>query len=154
MLPDELVDGIRRVEDETSGFDQVKGYNLKLNVCLSYGARGEIVNAVRDIVKEFVSEENRDVACDGDNIDNTIDESFISSRLCSGGNHRNNISKSPDPDIIIRTSGEMRISNFLLWQIAYSELFFIEKNWPEITRNDLESVILDYRYGRSRRFGV
>ncbi len=62
-------------------------------------------------------------------------------------------SSRPDPDLLIRTSGEKRISNFLLWQCAYAELVFLERLWPDFTRNDLESAITEY-HGRDRRYGA
>ena len=74
-----------------------------------------------------------------------IDENFISNHLTT-----NNI---PDPELLIRTSGEHRISNFLLWQIAYSELYFTDKLWPEFQKNDFYHALLDYQQ-RERRFGL
>jgi undecaprenyl diphosphate synthase len=59
----------------------------------------------------------------------------------------------PDPDILIRTSGELRISNYLLWQLAYAELFFLEKNWPEVQKDDFLDIIRSYASGRKRRYG-
>ena len=61
--------------------------------------------------------------------------------------------KYPDPDLILRTSGEMRLSNFLLWQSAYTELFFLDKTWPEMTKDDFLSILDHYAQGRHRRFG-
>ena len=74
-----------------------------------------------------------------------ITEASFGSRLLTG--------KVPDPDILIRTSGELRISNFLLWQLAYSEMFFLDKKWPEIEKKDLLEIVRAYASGRERRFG-
>ena len=107
------------------------GRRGQINVCLSYGGRDEIVRAVKKIVRsgKAITE---------------IDERFISSRLDSAG--------LPDPDLIIRTSGERRLSGFLLWQSAYSELFFVNKYWPDFEREDLDQVLGEYEK-RQRRFG-
>jgi undecaprenyl diphosphate synthase len=102
---------------------------------LSYGSRWEIINAVKNITKDNV---------DGKiSIDSITEESF-STYL--------NTSRFPDPELIIRTSGEYRMSNFLMWQAAYSELFFTEKLWPDFTDEDFYSAIIDYQQ-RERRFG-
>ena len=74
----------------------------------------------------------------------SIDESVVDDHLCTLG--------IPDPELLIRTSGEQRISNFLLWQIAYAELYFTDKLWPDFDRHDFEAAIIDYQ-GRERRFG-
>lgn len=108
---------------------------LILNLALNYGGRQELVNVVRCIA--------RDVA-DGNLSPDSIDETVIESHLWTAG--------LPDPDLMIRTSGEMRISNFLLWQMSYSEFYISEKLWPEFTREDFLEAILDYAR-RDRRFG-
>ena len=95
-----------------------------MNICLSYGSRAEITHACKTISRQ---------ALDGTiNIDD-IDERAISAQMMT--------SNIPDPDILIRTSGELRLSNFLLWQLAYSEMFFIDKYWPEITQSDLREIM-------------
>eukprot|EP00602_Paraphysomonas_sp_CaronLab_P005660 CAMPEP_0185027230 /NCGR_PEP_ID=MMETSP1103-20130426/12022_1 /TAXON_ID=36769 /ORGANISM="Paraphysomonas bandaiensis, Strain Caron Lab Isolate" /LENGTH=239 /DNA_ID=CAMNT_0027561123 /DNA_START=76 /DNA_END=795 /DNA_ORIENTATION=- len=106
-----------------------------LNVCLSYGGRAEIAIACRDIAAAAVAG-NISVQ---DISEDTI-QRFLTTRSL------------PDPELLIRTSGEYRLSNFLLWQIAYTELVFIEKYWPEVTRSDLRNILVDYSK-RSRRFG-
>jgi undecaprenyl diphosphate synthase len=103
-----------------------------LNLALSYGGRGEILEAI----KRFRSTNG----AGGD-----ITEEIFSSSLDTAG--------LPDPDLIIRTSGEKRMSNFLLWQAAYSELYFTDTLWPDFEEKDLLAAIVDYQ-GRQRRFGL
>jgi undecaprenyl diphosphate synthase len=109
---------------------------LRLNLAVNYGGRAEIVDAVKALV-----EDARRGALIGEA---EIDEAAISAHLYTAG--------MPDPDLLIRTSGEMRISNFLLWQIAYAELYVTETLWPDFTRTELLEAILDYQR-RDRRFG-
>lgn len=104
-----------------------------LNLALNYGGRAEIVEATRKIVKLY----NKVSPL-------KIDENLISKYLYTNG--------EPDPDLIIRTSGELRMSNFLLWQGAYSELYFTDKKWPEFTEKDFDKAIEEYNR-RKRRFG-
>lgn len=106
-----------------------KNTGLILNLALNYGARAEIVDAVNSLIKDGVKE---------------VSEEEISGRLYTAG--------LPDPDLLIRTSGEMRISNFLLWQIAYAELVVTETNWPDFRKQHLYDAIVDFQ-GRKRRFG-
>ena len=111
--------------------------NTKLNLilALSYGSREEIVDAVNNIIK--LTKEG--------NLDNTeLTTSSFEKHLYT--------SNIPDPDLLIRTSGEMRISNFLLWQISYSEIFISEKLWPDFNKNDLFEAIDSYNK-RDRRYG-
>lgn len=105
---------------------------LQVNLAINYGGRAEIVDAVKALVEEA---RWREIA---------IDEAAIAARLYTAG--------IPDPDLLIRTSGEMRVSNFLLWQIAYAELYVTETLWPDFTRAELLRAILDYQK-RDRRFG-
>jgi undecaprenyl diphosphate synthase len=105
---------------------------LHLNVAINYGGRAELVDAVKSLVEDA----RRGLA--------VIDEAAITARLYTAG--------LPDPDLLIRTSGEMRISNFLLWQIAYAELYVTDTLWPDFTRAELLRAILDYQK-RDRRFG-
>ena len=116
-----------------------------MNICLSYGSRGEIVQACQSL------------ACDAmhGKIDPTnITEQDVEQRLLTTTmNEVKDDVAHVDPDMLIRTSGELRISNFLLWQMAYTELFFLSKTWPEITKKDLLLVIEEYSNGRKRRFG-
>lgn len=111
--------------------------NTTLTLCLAinYGARQEILDAVRRIATQV---ERGELSVDN------LDESTIASNLYTA--------EMPDPDLLIRTSGEMRISNYLLWQISYSEIWVTEKPWPEFDRIDLFQAIADYAK-RDRRFG-
>jgi undecaprenyl diphosphate synthase len=106
---------------------------LSFNVALNYSGRCEIVDACRRIVADWAA---------GKHVD--IDERSVGDYLYTAG--------QPDPDLLIRTSGELRISNFLLWQIAYTELWVTETLWPDFRRRDLYEAILAYQ-GRQRRFG-
>jgi undecaprenyl diphosphate synthase len=103
---------------------------------LNYGGRAELVDAVRSLLA--------DARRGGISSDAAIDEAAIAARLYTAG--------LPDPDLLIRTSGEMRVSNFLLWQIAYAELYVTETLWPDFGRTELLRAILDYQK-RDRRFG-
>jgi undecaprenyl diphosphate synthase len=105
---------------------------LRLNLAINYGGRAELVDAVRKLVE------------DARRAPMEIDEAAIAARLYTNG--------LPDPDLLIRTSGEMRVSNFLLWQIAYAELYVTETLWPDFDRADLLRAILEYQK-RDRRFG-
>jgi len=136
LLPDDVKCAINRMVTETSNFDS-KNCNLVLNVCLSYGSRSEIVGACRKLAASVVK--------NNQNPDEHITETSISQTLLTAD--------IPDPDIVIRTSGEMRLSNFLLWQCAYSEMFFLNRQWPEITKDDLLQIIENYAKGRKRRYG-
>jgi undecaprenyl diphosphate synthase len=109
---------------------------LVLNLAINYGGRTELVDAVNAIIRESGSEGKLGALC--------VTEQDISSHLYTAG--------LPDPDLLIRTSGEMRISNFLLWQVAYAELYVMETLWPDFTRADLLRAILEYQK-RERRFG-
>jgi len=113
----------------------VKNSTLVLNLFISYGSRAEIVRAARRIAEEVAAGTLRP---------DQVDEAAISSRLFTAG--------GPDPDLLIRTSGERRISNFLLWQLAYTELHISPVLWPDFTRANLYEAILDYQT-RDRRFG-
>ena len=109
---------------------------IVFNIALNYGGRDEILRAVRKIANE-VKENN----LNPDEItENTIQENLYTKN-------------QPDPDLVIRTSGEMRLSNFLLWQIAYSEFLFVQKNWPDFNEQDLDKAIEEYQK-RTRKFGA
>jgi undecaprenyl diphosphate synthase len=129
-LPSNVYEKLNAVIKKTS---ENSGMNLVL--ALSYSARWEIVNAVKKLVADIK---------DGKVSDNHIDISLFATYL--------NTSEIPDPDILIRTSGEYRISNFLLWQIAYSELYFTKTLWPDFREKEFYNTILDYQ-NRERRFG-
>jgi undecaprenyl diphosphate synthase len=121
---------VDRLIAETSG-----GHALSLNICISYGSRAEITRAAR-LLAEEVAAGRLDPA--------DIDEDAIARGLYTA--------PWPDPDLLIRTSGEHRISNFLLWQLAYAELYVTPVLWPDFTRQHLFEAILDYQR-RDRRFG-
>jgi undecaprenyl diphosphate synthase len=112
-----------------------EGRRLALHICLSYSSRGEIARAARLLAEEVLRGTRRL---------EEIDEQAIQSRLYTAG--------FPDPDLLIRTSGEQRISNFLLWQLAYAELYLTPVLWPDFTRRTLWEAILDFQR-RERRFG-
>ena len=109
---------------------------LNLTVALSYGGRAEITEAARRIAEEV-----RAGRLDPAQVDERRFERFLYT------------SDMPDPDLLIRTSGEKRISNFLLWQCAYAELVFLDRLWPDFIRDDLEKAITEY-HGRDRRYGA
>ena len=129
-LSQSIRDELSRTIDSTS-----KGERMELTVALSYSGRWDITNAARRMAQ---------AAKDGNLDPNNITEEVVSSYLSTAGR--------PDPELLIRTSGELRISNFLMWQLAYSELYFTEKYWPDFRKDDLYEAILDYQH-RERRFG-
>ncbi|MEE2812577.1 MAG: polyprenyl diphosphate synthase [Candidatus Thermoplasmatota archaeon] len=130
LLPERVLEAIEYAKEKTSKYDK-----FVFTVCLAYGSREEIVDAVREIAADHA----------GGGIELTeISESEISKRLWTG--------EMPDPDLVIRTSGEERISNFLLWQMAYSELYFTDVYWPSFSRHDLLEAIEAYQ-NRKRRYG-
>ena len=130
-IPSDVKAGVNRMVEETKHCEQ-----FTMNICLSYGGRGEIVHACKGVVRDVLS---GNVSID------EIGEGHMRDNLLTG--------HCPDPDVVIRTSGEERISNFLLWQIAYSEFFFLKKQWPELQKSDLIEVIRTYAKGRNRRYG-
>ena len=109
---------------------------VTFNIAINYGGRDEIVKAVRKI-SEQVKEGKINIE--------DINEQLISDNLYTSG--------EPDPDLLIRTSGELRTSNFLPWQIVYSEFVFVEKNWPDFEEKDLDEAIEIYQK-RNRKFGA
>ena len=125
-----------RAELEAAAESTSRNTGMRLNVAINYSGRAELVDAVNAIIE--------DARFEGRLHDLRIDEETIASRLYTAG--------MPEPDLLIRTSGEMRISNFLLWQIAYSEIYITETLWPDFQRTDLLTAILDYQK-RDRRFG-
>jgi undecaprenyl diphosphate synthase len=129
-LPDATRAAFERVVSKTAD-----NAGLTLVVALNYGARIEIVEAARALAREVAA---------GSLEADAIDESLFESRLYTAG--------IPDPDLLVRTSGEMRLSNFLLWQIAYSELWVTATLWPDFDRVDLLRAVIDYQK-RDRRFG-
>jgi len=129
-LPQTLVKEFKKTEEYTKDNDR-----LLLNLAVNYGARSEILNACRALAAE-VKEGRRSLE--------EIDEKSFSSFLLTG--------LQPDPDLLIRTSVEMRISNFLRWQSAYTELWFTDSYWPDFSAREFLLSILNYQ-GRDRRFG-
>ena len=124
-----VVRELERAVAETAG-----GTAMTLNIALNYSGRSEIVDACRRIVADWAGGKRTD-----------IDERTIGEHLSTAG--------QPDPDLLIRTSGEVRISNFLLWQIAYAEIWITPTLWPDFRRGDLYQAIVDFQ-GRERRFGT
>jgi len=129
-LPLKQRTALKMVIDRTA-----KGKNLILNLVLNYGGREEIVRAARSLARS---------AADGDIDPGDIDEEIFSKRLYTAG--------LPDPDLLIRTSGEFRLSNFLLWQLAYSEIYITETLWPDFDRVEFCRALVAYAE-RDRRFG-
>jgi undecaprenyl diphosphate synthase len=121
---------VQRVAARTAGNDR-----LVLNLFISYGSRAELVRAAQLLARDAV---------DGRLVPEAISEDDLAARLFTAG--------CPDPDLLIRTSGEMRISNFLLWQLAYTEIFISRVLWPDFGRRELFEAILDFQ-NRERRFG-
>ncbi len=109
---------------------------ITFNIAINYGGRDEIVKAMKKIATEYK---------EGKIELEQINEEAISKELYT--------KDEPDPDLVIRTSGEMRLSNFLPWQSVYSELLFVEKNWPDFTEEDLDNAIIEYQK-RTRKFGA
>ena len=130
LLPARVISAIDAAEKATKDYD-----DLVFTVCLAYGARQELVDAIKGILS--------------DHRDGKIDLDSICEDLVSQYLYTNDI---PDPDLVIRTSGEERVSNFLLWQMAYAELCFIDVYWPAFRKRDFLRTIRTYQ-GRQRRYG-
>ena len=109
---------------------------ITFNIALNYGGRDEIVRAVKKIAQKV---EYKELKVED------INEDMISQNLYTAG--------EPDPDLVIRTSGEIRLSNFLPWQLAYTEFLFVDKNWPDFSEADLDEAIIEYQK-RTRKFGA
>ncbi len=122
---------VRKAEEESR-----RGRGLLLNVALNYGGRSDILDAVRALLREVQT---------GKLHPEKLDEPRFASALLTAG--------LPDPDLLIRTSGEHRVSNFLLWQLAYTELYFTDTLWPDFRRREFLLALLDYQQ-RERRFGL
>jgi len=129
-LPNDVREELYTIIESTKG-----NTGMTLTLALSYGGKQEIFKAVKEISEKV----KNDIIC----LDN-FDDSVINDHLYT--------SDLPDVDLLIRTSGEKRISNFLLWQIAYAELYFTDVYWPDFTEEDLEKAIVEYQ-NRERRFG-
>ena len=130
-LPKEVQQKLRETEEHTKN-----NTAMTMVVALSYSSRWEITQAVKNIIEE--KKEQADFSTDN------ITEELLSKHMQT--------SFMPDPDLLIRTGGELRISNYLLWQIAYSELYFCDTYWPDFMEEDLHKAIADYQ-NRQRRFG-
>lgn len=130
LAPD-IIDLIENAERKTA-----ENRRLHLTVALSYGGRADIVNATRELARRVSA---------GDLRVEDIDETLFTNSLSTVG--------MPDPDLVIRTSGEKRISNFLLWQFAYTEMVFVDKHWPDFTAADFSAALAEFQ-GRSRRYGA
>ncbi|RCH56525.1 isoprenyl transferase [Mucilaginibacter hurinus] len=131
MLPERAHKELKRAIERTSG-----NTGLVLTLALSYSSRREIVHATKNIARQVQSGEL--------NVDDINEEVFGNNLFTHN---------MPDPELLIRTSGEYRISNYLLWQIAYAELYFTNKLWPDFRKEDLYEAILDFQQ-RERRFGM
>lgn len=130
FAPD-LIELINRVEEETKECD-----GITFLFAINYGGRDDVRRAVKKMMKDY--------ADNPFDIDETVTEQFVAGYLDTAG--------IPDPDLLIRTSGELRISNFLIWQIAYSEIYVTDTLWPDFDMEALEDAIIAYN-GRDRRFG-
>jgi undecaprenyl diphosphate synthase len=129
-LPEEIQEEVKRVTRNTADNE-----GLILNIALNYGSKDELVNAVKVIAKEFK---------DGKLEINDICDELVNERLYTAG--------TPEPDLLIRTGGEKRLSNFLLWQSAYTEFWFTDVYWPDFDENELLEAIRSFQ-DRNRRFG-
>ena len=129
-LTEEIQEQIKKTEEFTKN-----NTGIVMNIALNYGSREEIARAARILAERSKS---------GEINPEDITEDMISSALYTGG--------QPDPDLIIRTSYELRLSNFMMWQSAYSELYFTKTLWPDFSVNDLHNAIIEYQ-SRNRRYG-
>jgi undecaprenyl diphosphate synthase len=130
-LPPQAKKAVLQVMEKTSGMAQ-----MTLTLALSYGSRDEIARAVKKIAQD---------AKDGLISPDEISEEFISARLDTCG--------LPDPDLLIRSGGDIRLSNFLMWQSAYTELYFTDRLWPDFTGDDINDAVISFQK-RERRFGM
>ncbi|MDH3348429.1 MAG: isoprenyl transferase [Desulfobulbaceae bacterium] len=129
-LPDDVRKVLEKVIDETAG-----NTTMTLNLALSYGSRDEMLLSIKEIASRCVA---------GDIDPNSIDEKIFEDYLYTSG--------QPDPDLMIRTSGEQRLSNFMLWQLSYAELYFTDTKWPDFRRDQFFHALRTYS-NRQRRFG-
>jgi tritrans,polycis-undecaprenyl-diphosphate synthase [geranylgeranyl-diphosphate specific] len=128
LFPDDVQDKIHKIIDKTKDYD-----SYKVNIALAYGGREEIIDAVKKIAEKVKN--------------NEINTKEINEKIV-----QENLYLKSEPDLIIRTGGEKRTSNFLTWQSIYSEWFFIEKMWPEFEKQDLINIVYEFNK-RERRFG-
>jgi undecaprenyl diphosphate synthase len=129
-LPETVAEGLTKLVRDTAG-----NTGIVVNLAINYGSRAEILDAVRAVALDAKS--------------GKMDPSDIDEKTFSGYLYTHDI---PDPDLLIRTSGEFRVSNFLLWQISYSELYVTKKLWPDFRKDDLRKAVKEYR-DRDRRYG-
>jgi len=125
-LNETVLEAIERAEAKTAGNGQAM-----LGICFNYGGQAELVDAYKKLVQQGISADD-------------IDEDIIARYLYTP--------EIPPCDLVVRTSGEQRLSNFMLWRSAYSELLFLEKNWPDMTKQDVTDILEEYKR-RNRRFG-
>ena len=130
-LSQDIIDSINNLEEKTKN-----NTGLNFTIAINYGGRDEIIKAIKKIATDVKDEKIK--------IED-IDEKVVSDNLYTKG--------MPDPDLLIRTSGELRLSNFLPWQLVYTEFLFVDKNWPEFTEQDLDEAIIEYEK-RTRKFGA
>jgi len=128
LFPKDVVDAINKVVNDTKDYN-----NFTLNFALAYGGREEFTDTVKKIAQKVA---------DGELRPEDIDEKVV----------QENLYMTSEPDLIIRTGGDKRTSNFLMWQASYSEWFFVDKMWPEFTKEDLMEILKEYEQ-RDRRFG-
>jgi short-chain Z-isoprenyl diphosphate synthase len=130
----------RRLRDAVQGTAVTGNGNFHVNVAVGYGGRQEIADAVRGLLGKAIAD-----GASGEELIESVTVDAISENLYTSG--------QPDPDLVIRTSGEQRLSGFLLWQSAYSEMWFTEAHWPAFRRVDFLRALRDYSQ-RHRRYGV
>ena len=131
QLSPKMQDSIKKCMERTKD-----NTGIVFNIALNYGGRDELIHAIKEIVKDV---EDKKI-----NVED-ITEDLVSSKLYTKG--------QPDPDLLIRTSGELRLSNFLPWQLVYSEFLFVDKNWPDFSEEDLDKAIVEFQK-RTRKFGA
>ncbi len=129
-FPEEIKKGIQNVENQTASKT-----GMHLNIAMNYGSRAEIVHAAQEIIKEIIG--------------GKLDEKDINEKTFSDNLYTKDL---PDPDLIIRTAGEQRLSNFLLWQAAYAEFYFSDVLWPDFNEKEFDKAIEEY-LKRNRKFG-
>lgn len=129
-LDDDIRTRIEELEEASAGND-----GLNFQIAINYGSRDEMVRAIRRMASDV-----REGTVNPEEIDETLFETYLDTHGI------------PDPDLLIRTSGELRLSNYLLWQMAYTEFYFTDVLWPDFTKEELEKAILQYNK-RERRYG-
>ena len=151
LLPVHIRELFHKIEEQT-----INNTSFSLNLCVSYGGRSEIIQTTKKIVNDVLNGNIKSI----NDIDENLYENYLLTKNCykNVNNNNNNTKKSNNrpidnnPDLLIRTSGECRLSNFLLYQLAYSEMIFVDKFWPEFTKTDLIDCINTFS-NRKRRYG-